>query len=208
MRGMFWVRPLLPARFAPDIGSRPARCVHTAIARRLSRPPARSPPRTVCPACDPRQGASTFNQPLSWDTSRVTDMSQMFYVRCSPPPRPPISALSRPLPSTLRAPRSRPVYPLEAARASPLTPRLPSVRLGSPQPPCPPPTSCSSAARGRAPPPSTPLAMAQAVLRDGPRLPAPEALTEVCACGRGRVHGGSLYHSPQHMCVAATPTPT
>ena len=28
-----------------------------------------------------RQGASAFNQPLSWDTSKVTDMYGMFEVR-------------------------------------------------------------------------------------------------------------------------------
>ena len=49
-----------------------------------SRLPAPSSHRTVCPACDPRQYATAFNQPLSWDTSRVTDMSWMFQVRCSP----------------------------------------------------------------------------------------------------------------------------
>eukprot|EP00964_Phaeocystis_antarctica_P096641 scaffold62917_cov58-Phaeocystis_antarctica.AAC.5 len=32
-----------------------------------------------------RQGASSFNQPLSFDTSKVTDMSVIFYVRASPP---------------------------------------------------------------------------------------------------------------------------
>ena len=28
-----------------------------------------------------RQGASAFNQPLSWDTSKVTNMGYMFHVR-------------------------------------------------------------------------------------------------------------------------------
>jgi len=89
------------------------------------------------------------DQPLSWDTSRVTDMRYMFYVRCSPRPAP---------------------QPVQSYT---------SLRLGRTTR-CPPPTSCSSAARGRAPRPSPPLAMAQAVLRDGPLIPAPEALTEVC----------------------------
>ena len=29
---------------------------------------------------------NVFNQPLSWDTSRVTNMGDMFTVRCSPRP--------------------------------------------------------------------------------------------------------------------------
>ena len=41
------------------------------------------------PACDPRQGAQAFNQPLSWDTSGVRTMHGMFNVRGSPPPPPP-----------------------------------------------------------------------------------------------------------------------
>ena len=42
----------------------------------------------VACACDPRQLATAFNQPLSWDTSRVTGMYRMFWVRCSPRPVP------------------------------------------------------------------------------------------------------------------------
>ena len=42
------------------------------------------------PACDPPQDAIKFNQPLSWDTSRVTDMGNMFEVHRSPR-APPIS---------------------------------------------------------------------------------------------------------------------
>jgi len=34
----------------------------------------------------PRQQASAFNQPLSWDTSSVTNMYQMFYVRSARAP--------------------------------------------------------------------------------------------------------------------------
>jgi hypothetical protein len=33
-----------------------------------------------------RQSASAFNQPLSWDTSSVTQMHQMFYVRSARAP--------------------------------------------------------------------------------------------------------------------------
>ena len=130
-----------------------------------SRVPAHSPPRTVCPACNPRQLAMAFNQPLSWDTSRVTNMFQMFNVRCSPRPAP---------------------QPVQSHT---------SLRLGRPQTPCPPPTSCSSAARGRAPRPSPPLAMARAGRREAApealtevcvrprqslwRLPVPQPATHV-----------------------------
>ena len=92
-------------------------------------------------------------------------------------PPAPQTAVTPTLLHALLAPRSRPVHPREAARASPLiTPLMPSLWLGSSQTPSPPTTSCSSAARGRAPPPSPPRAMARA----GRREAAPEALTEVC----------------------------
>ena len=86
----------LPAPRAPPpppryLQSRPlpwALGVHTALARRLPRLPARSPHRTVCPACDPRQVAAAFNQSLSWNTSSVTNMNYMFDVSCSPRPAP------------------------------------------------------------------------------------------------------------------------
>ena len=43
-----------------------------------------APHATVCLSFDSRQGASAFNQPLSWDTSSVTYMRTMFGVRSSP----------------------------------------------------------------------------------------------------------------------------
>ena len=43
-----------------------------------SRLPGRTSSRTVCPPFDSRQFASAFNQPLSFDTSSVTNMHQMF----------------------------------------------------------------------------------------------------------------------------------
>ena len=45
-------------------------------------------PRITCPSLDSGQGASAFNQPLSFDTSSVTTMHFMFYVRSSPCPAP------------------------------------------------------------------------------------------------------------------------
>jgi len=46
-----------------------------------SRLPARTTPRIPCPSLSTRQGASAFNQPLSFDTSKVTTMEAMFAVR-------------------------------------------------------------------------------------------------------------------------------
>ena len=66
----------------------------TAVARHLPPPGQQFAPRTVCPAYDPRQSASAFNQPLSFDTSSVTNMRSMFEVRSAAralPPQPPQS---------------------------------------------------------------------------------------------------------------------
>ena len=66
--------------------------VHAAYAAAAPRLPAsRFTPRPASHALfSTRQGASAFNQPLSFDTSSVTDMVQMFYVRfarpCGPHP--------------------------------------------------------------------------------------------------------------------------
>ena len=46
-----------------------------------SRLPARTSPRIACPSLLTRQYASAFNQPLSFDTSKVTDMHRMWDVR-------------------------------------------------------------------------------------------------------------------------------
>ena len=45
--------------------------------------PSRSRP-TLCPLFDSAQGASTFNQPLNFDTSSVSTMEEMFLVRSAP----------------------------------------------------------------------------------------------------------------------------
>ena len=56
----------------------------------------------ICALLSTRQGAAAFNQPLSFDTSSVTNMDRMFDVRFPRPPRPPPSGrrslLSRALP--------------------------------------------------------------------------------------------------------------
>jgi len=46
-----------------------------------SRLPARTSPRIACPSLSTRQNAQAFNQPLSFDTSKVTIMTHMFSVR-------------------------------------------------------------------------------------------------------------------------------
>eukprot|EP00964_Phaeocystis_antarctica_P096612 scaffold62890_cov81-Phaeocystis_antarctica.AAC.1 len=83
--------------------------MHAACAAVVHRlPPSRySAPRTrtVCLPFDSWQEARAFNQPLSFDTSSVTDMHWMFYVRSSPWPAPNLQS-SPPLHAALRAPRS------------------------------------------------------------------------------------------------------
>ena len=110
---MFEVRASLRA-LAPNLQS-----------RALS--PARSPPRTVCPACDPRQGATAFNQPLGWDTSSVTNMYGMFDVRCAPRAPPP-HLQSQPCPlcthRALSVSRRLPPASRPAARRAPRVPCL------------------------------------------------------------------------------------
>ena len=65
-------------------------CAHSAqsVARCVHRHTSPTSPRASQPLVSPsaclgvtRQDASAFNQPLSLDTSSVTDMNQMFYVR-------------------------------------------------------------------------------------------------------------------------------
>ena len=113
-----------------------------------------------------RQYASAFNQPLSFDTSSVTNMWNMFWVRSA-------RALG-PQPFESRGPCMPTLPPRTLSPASRHAPRpplytRPPFDSGRAQTPCPPPTSCSSAARGRAPRPSPPLAMARAGLREAAR---------------------------------------
>ena len=62
--------------------------------------------RIAYPPFYSRQYASAFNQPLSFDTSSVTNMDRMFEVRSSPCPSPNLQSSPRALSCTLRAPRS------------------------------------------------------------------------------------------------------
>ena len=88
----------------PQNRSRALSCTRLGAASRL---------RTACLPFDhrqvTRQVASVFNQPLSFDTSSVTDMGFMFGVCAPPRALPPICG--RALSCTLRAPRSCPPPP-------------------------------------------------------------------------------------------------
>ena len=129
MWSMFYVRSAraLPP---PSLESVPPRA-HTACVPATQRPLAPPGPYILLPVPHARlftrQGASAFNQPLSFDTSKVTTMYAMFYVRSAralPPP-----ALSRALPvhAACVAATQRP----RASRAAPLP--ASHARLGSPR---------------------------------------------------------------------------
>ena len=101
---------LLPAPCPENLQLRAPPCTRCAALTRGLPPPGPQPaPHHVCPAFDPRQHATAFNQPLSWDISSITTMHDMFSVRCSPRARP--LTICTHAPSTLRAacaPRSCP----------------------------------------------------------------------------------------------------
>eukprot|EP00964_Phaeocystis_antarctica_P006283 scaffold3424_cov51-Phaeocystis_antarctica.AAC.1 len=90
------LRALLPACPAPNLQlSPPLHAACAAVIHRLLPPDPYTSPRTTCPSFDSRQYASAFNQPLSFDTSSVTTMTAMFWVRSSPCPA--TNLQSRPL---------------------------------------------------------------------------------------------------------------
>ena len=92
-------------------------------------PPAARTPRPASHALPlTRQNAHAFNQPLSFDTSKVTDMSYMFYVRSARALAP--NSLESGLPRACRLRRRRPTPSRLPARTSPRIAR-PSFRLGS-----------------------------------------------------------------------------
>ena len=84
MKRMFKVRALAPAssRALPCMPLTPQPLAA------LSLPPPRAPRSRFVPSLATRQGAGNFNQPLSFDTAKVTEMGRMFQVR-TPSPRPP-----------------------------------------------------------------------------------------------------------------------
>lgn len=101
----------LPARSRPPCvaATQATLCLPCTLSHRDRRPPRLPPPgaqlaphtRTVCALSlrPSAQFADAFNQPLSFDTSNVKDMSYMFEVRSSRPLCPPICSRA---PSTAR----------------------------------------------------------------------------------------------------------
>ena len=66
----------------PALSHRPSPCTPLGPPPPHALPLPRPTPRPASHALlSTRQGASAFNQPLSFDTSKVTDMSRMFWVR-------------------------------------------------------------------------------------------------------------------------------
>ena len=128
MNSMFAVRSA--RALAPSLESGPPRACH--LRRRHPTPP-RLPRRTPLLESHAhlltRQVATAFNQPLSFDTSKVTNMERMFQVRSARALAP--TALSRALPvhATCVAGTERP----HASRVGPLPAcGMPAFRLGSP----------------------------------------------------------------------------
>ena len=83
---MFGVRPARALPPISTVGSSPARCL-----RHRHPTPSRFSARmlpTLHALLSTRQGTTAFNQPLSFDTSKATDMSYMFYVRSARALRP------------------------------------------------------------------------------------------------------------------------
>ena len=86
---------------------------------------------TACPPFDSRQYATVFNQPLSFDTSSVTDMRGMFYVRSSPRALPPDLQSGPPLHAVYLQSSPPCTRCVCAAVARSLPPRKPTARLAS-----------------------------------------------------------------------------
>ena len=86
MRYMFLVRCPVPA--PNQQSSLPLRDACTAVARHLPPPDPHLAPHRMPSLRSSAQYASAFNQPLSFDTSKVTIMQQIFYVRSAPCPAP------------------------------------------------------------------------------------------------------------------------
>ena len=140
----------------------------------LSPPGARTSPRVVCPHLATRQSAGAFNQPLTLDTSKVTTMAAMFYVRTLAPTtsREPFPAKAA-AGSSLCAPLAPP--PPHAPPVASRSLRTPPLKLGRAQTLCPTRPRSSPVAHGRATPRlTTPTVRSGAVwahARPHPRRP-------------------------------------
>ena len=110
--------------------------MHAACAATLphSPPPPPGWPASHVASFSIRQYATAFNQPLSWDTSNVTDMGGMFYVRSARVPWPPslqsgpvhaVAAASRTLSPASRHAHGAPhivcASPCDARQSAPLS---------------------------------------------------------------------------------------
>jgi hypothetical protein len=94
----------------------------------LPPPVAQSRPASHVPLPSTRQFASAFNQPLSFDTSKVTNMASMFRVRSARALAP--SSLDSGLPRACRLRRRRPTpFRLPARTTTRIA--CPSLQLGS-----------------------------------------------------------------------------
>ena len=103
------------------------------MSSRLPRP---TPRPASCALLSTRQAASKFNQPLSFDTSSVTDMQQMFQVRSAHTLAPP-SLHSRalfPCMPLVRCRRPTPSRPRPTPRPASYIPPLDSAVCGGVQP--------------------------------------------------------------------------
>ena len=162
--------PRVPLPAASTVGSSqcPA-CAAAPHALPPSRLPARMSPLCPCACLSTRQGTSAFNQPLSFDTSSVTNMGGMFYVRSARALASSLHSRVLPVPCLRRRPHTPSRLP--GPHLAPL-PMLP-VRLGRVHKGCPQPTSFSPVAHGRAPRPSRLLTMARAGVRGTAPRPHP-----------------------------------
>ena len=110
----------------------PLHAACTAVARRRLPPPSpHTSSRTECPPFDSRQSASAFNQPLSFDTSSVTNMQHMFYVRSSLCPAPNSAPICSRALSPLHAAPSPAVSRLLARTLAPQRACTPSFRFSA-----------------------------------------------------------------------------
>ena len=96
----------------------------------LSPPGARKSPRVVCPHLATRQDVAAFNQPLNLDTSKVTTMESMFYVRTLAP-----TSSREPFPAKAACAVAPAHRPLTSRPAPPPASYTHTLQLGSPRVP-------------------------------------------------------------------------